>query len=333
MIDTGAMGAQVDISCMDRPRAARIAIIANPTAGRSAAGRALPQIRRALAQSARSGEVAYYTTSERGEGETLARSAIAAGASLIVACGGDGTLYEVANAVLAAENPRLVLGLIPFGTGNDFARAVGLRGDLDIAMEALVSGEQRAIDAGMIEGEGLVSPRRFLVAAGIGFVADTARTVNAGIRGLTGPAAYVWGAIKTLRGFQPVHMNVAFDGEAPVEMHSMLMSISNVATTGGGIRIAPDATPDDGFFDVCIARQMSKARLLSKLPAAFAGRHVHDPDVTIRKSRLIEVTTRTPCQLWIEGEVQGTTPARFTIQPGALQVMLPRSSSSRPSRA
>jgi len=304
---------------------ARMAVIVNPTAGRGAAAKALPRIRKLLAAGFGETDIVYYLTAARGEAEELARIAIAAGASLVVAVGGDGTLHEVANAILETAGEEVVLGLIPFGTGNDFARGVGLRGDLGHVTGALAGGVPRGIDIGEIDGAGLAGKRRFLVAAGIGFVADTARTVNEGVRGLTGPAAYIYGAVKTLRGFSPVELTVSFDGKPPETLGCMLMSISNVATTGGGIKIAPDARPDDGLFDVCLVSQISKAKLLSKLPAAFAGKHVDDPAVTMLRASRVEVGTRTPCQLWIDGEVQGETPAKFTIRPGALRMMLPAS--------
>ena len=286
------------------------------------------QIRHRLAERFRE-DIVYFYTGARGQGEDLADAAIAGGASLIIAIGGDGTLHEVANAILKSTSAGLTLGLIPFGTGNDFALGVGLASGLDGAIEALASGQPHAVDVGLIEGVGLGDGRKFLVAAGIGFVADTARTVNEGVRGLSGPAAYVYGAVKTLRTFSPVEVTVSFDGRNPETLEAMLMSISNVATTGGGIKIAPGAEPDDGLFDICLVRKISKARLLAKLPAAFVGKHVGDPAVTMLRATRIEVSTRTPCQLWIDGEVLGATPARFTILPKALRMMLPARSRTR----
>ena len=211
-----------------------LTLIVNPTAGRGSAGRALPLIRNALAKRGITAET--LLTSRRGEGERLAQEAIGRGENLIVAVGGDGTLHEVSNAVMDATRPNVTLGLIPFGTGNDFARCVGLFGNPDVACDVLVGGERRGIDVGIIRGEGLNGPRRFLVAAGVGFVADTAQTVNAGIRFLRGAPAYIYGALKTLQGFKPLMATITDEQGKSRSFESMLISVSNVATTGGGIK-------------------------------------------------------------------------------------------------
>ncbi len=300
-----------------------IAVVVNPTAGRGAALRALPLIQSALKERGKSAE--YFQTSERGHAEELAKLAIESGSRLIVAVGGDGTLHEVTNAILKSGRDDVTLGLIPFGTGNDFARGVGLGGDLTHVITALVDGVRHRIDIGEIVGVGLNGTRNFLVAAGVGFVADTAKTVNEGIRGLTGPAAYIYGAIRTLRHFTPIELSMSLDGAPAQQLAAMLLSISNVATTGGGIRIAPKALPDDGLLDLCLVAKISKFKLMQKLPGAFLGKHVGDPSVTMLRAKTIDIKTSVPVQLWIDGEVMGMTPARVQIREAALPMMLPDS--------
>lgn len=297
-------------------------LVVNPTAGRGRCARALPKIRRILAE--RGVDATYLFTTCRGDAERMARESIARGARLVVAVGGDGTLHEVANAILKTPgDPDVTLGLVPFGTGNDFARAVGLFDGVEKACLALAEGKRTRLDIGAVEGCGIEPPYYFLVAAGVGFVADTAKTVNEGIRWLHGAPAYIYGALKTLKRFQPLPLTIQFDNGEPKALSAMLVSVSNVATTGGGMRIAPDARPDDGYLDICLVSRISKSELVKQLPGVFAGRHVGHPAVSIVKAATVRIETEKPADLWIDGEVIGTTPANFTIKPAALPIMLP----------
>jgi diacylglycerol kinase (ATP) len=299
---------------------ARATLIINPTAGRGRCARALPRIRRVLSN--KGVDATYLFTGARGDAERLANESLASGASLVVAVGGDGTLHEVANALLKAVQSKATLGLIPFGTGNDFARAVGLFGSVETACIALVNGKRTPIDVGTIEGRGIENPYYFLVAAGVGFVAETAKTVNEGIRWLHGAPAYIYGALQTLRRFDPISLTITIDDKEPEALDAMLISVSNVATTGGGMRIAPDARPDDGLLDICLVEKIGKMALVGQLPGVFAGKHVRHPAVRMMTARTVRIETESPKILWIDGEVIGTTPATFKILAGALPIML-----------
>ena len=166
-----------------------------------------------------------------------------------------------------------------------------------------MSGVAHPIDIGIIESPSLAQPKWFLVAAGVGFVALTAKTVNEGIRGLTGPAAYVYGALKTLRHFIPEHTSVKIDEELVFQGEATLISVSNVETTGGGIKIAPGAKPDDGMLDICVVDKVSRAKIAVMLPRAFSGKHIADAAVSMYRGRKVEIATADACPLWIDGEV------------------------------
>ena len=296
-----------------------IAIVINPTAGRSRAGKAAPMIRKLLAASGV--DVTFHYTRHKGDGEGLAARAIQDGHDLIVAMGGDGTLHEVTNAILNCGRADVTLGLIPFGTGNDFARAVGLFGQPQEACRVLLSGERRLIDVGRIEAKGLGRDRWFLVAAGVGLVADTAKTVNDGVRFLHGAPAYVYGVLKTLKSFRTMEIEIAVNGQMLNISQATLVSVSNVETTGGGLKIAPGAVPDDGWLDVCLAGPMSKATMLQQLPQVAVGRHVNHPQIFMLRATTVAIDTVEPCPLWIDGEVTGQTPAYFSIERARLPMM------------
>ncbi len=300
------------------PTAPQAVVIVNPTAGRGMAGKQVPEIRRLLGANA-AGWV-WQHTQKRGDAEGMARQAAQVGTPLVVAVGGDGTLHEVVNGVLGTGT---TVGLIPYGTGNDFARALGLFGNLEAACRALTEGVIKHIDIGVIEGKNTEGPRHFLVLSGTGFDARTAQTVNSGIRGLSGPLAYVWGAILTLKDFQPFTLTLTLDSEPPRTVQAMFVSFANVETTGGGMKIAPGARVDDGCLDICLAEKVSKLTLLYQLSQVFSGKHILHPAVSLLKARTLTVDADPPQPLLIDGEVCGTTPATVRLLPGVLPFMVP----------
>ena len=295
-------------------------LIVNPTAGRGAAGKQVRVIAQKLREYGLHTPVWRYTTAA-GDAERMAREAAQAGAQLIVAVGGDGTLHEVVNGILGTP---ATLGLIPFGTGNDFARAFGLYGDLDAACGALAQGETRRVDVGTLEGAGTGGPRHFLVLCGTGFDAQTARTVNEGIKYLAGAPAYVWGAILTAKNFTPFQLTLTLDDGEVIQTPAMFASVANMETTGGGMKIAPGAQPDDGLLDICLVRQVGKLEMLWQLTKIFDGSHVKHPAVTMLRASRITLDADPPQPLLIDGEVCGTTPAVVTIARQALAIKAPR---------
>ncbi len=293
-------------------------LIINPTAGRGKAGKQVPEIRRLLGSKA--ANWVWHYTQKSGDATALARAEAQRGVRLVVAVGGDGTLHEVANGVLGTG---ATAGLIPFGTGNDFARSLGLYGSLEAACSALTTGVVRHIDMGVIEGAGTDGPRHFLVLSGTGYDARTARTVNEGVRHLSGPLAYVWGAILTLRTFEPFALTLTLDDDPPRYVEAMFVSFANAETTGGGMKIAPGAVVDDGWLDICLVETVPKLTLLYELTQVFSGKHVNHPAVTMLRARTILVDADPPQPLLIDGEVRGTTPAKITLLPGVLPFMAP----------
>ncbi len=299
--------------------ATRAVLIVNPTAGRGCAGKQVREIETRLRQYGMT-DLVWRHTGARGHAETLAREAALSGEPLVVAVGGDGTLHEVVNGLLGTQT---TLGLIPFGTGNDFARALGLHGDLDSACRAIAQGTSRPVDIGTVSGQGMGAPRHFLVICGTGYVAQTARTVNAGIRFLSGAAAYVLGAVLTLRTFRPFQLTMTLDHGEPRTTPAMFVSFCNTETTGGGMKIAPGAQIDDGLLDICLVKAVPKATLLYQLTQVFAGKHIGHPAVSMLQAAQVSLDADPPQPLLIDGEVIGTTPATITLSRHALAIKVP----------
>ena len=283
-------------------------IIVNPTAGRGKAGKSVEHIKRILPTTGFDWN--WKFTQSSGDGERLAKTAVEHGAKLIVVVGGDGTLHEVVNGVIGSDS---TIGLIPFGTGNDFARSIGVYGSLELACHAITHGDDIYADIGAVTGHGTGGVRHFLVICGTGFDAATARTVNAGVKFLSGPAAYVYGALVTLKNFEPFSLTLTLDGEEPIHTKAMFVSIANASTTGGGMLIAPGAQVDDGSLDVCLVRECSKLTLAYQLTQVFKGAHVRHPAVTMLKAQTIEIDAVPQQPLLIDGEVIGSTPASIQI--------------------
>lgn len=294
-------------------------VIINPTAGRGKAGRSVAVIRELLRDS--QFDFDWRFTAGRGDAEAIARKAAASGVPLVISVGGDGTLHETANGILGSDS---TLGLIPFGTGNDLARAVGLFGTVHEACRTISNGAVRKIDVGVIEGAGTEGKRHFLCLCGTGFDARTALTVNSGIRYLSGAPAYVWGSLLTLSTFEPFQLAITTDRESRT-LEAMFVTIANAATTGGGMRIAPGAEVDDGELDICLVAKVSKATLAFQLTQVFSGAHTKHPAVTMLRGKNIRLEADPPQPLLIDGEVLGTTPAVISILPQALKILVPQS--------
>jgi diacylglycerol kinase (ATP) len=252
-------------------------------------------------------------TTRAGQATELARQAAEEGASLVVAAGGDGTCGEVANGIVGTPAR---LGILPLGTGNDFARCAGISENLQTAVENLFTGKPRRVDLGWVNG------RYFLNIAGCGFDAAVAERVNRGFRFVSGTAAYIAAVVHTLITFKPPHMRITMDDEE-VYLRALLCTVANTQSYGGGMRIAPYAQIDDGLLDVCIAQVVGKLEFLRVFPRVYSGTHISHPRFLMRTAQRVRVESTPPAPVLVDGDVMGTTPAEFRVYPAAIEVILP----------
>lgn len=294
-----------------------IVVVLNPASGRGSGRRCRPQIEAALRRELEGGpnapSVAIWETTAPGSGAELARRAAAEGVALVAAAGGDGTIGEVVNGLVGSETR---LGILPLGTGNDFARAVGLAGDLDLAARTLAHGTPKRIDLGRVDG------RYFINIAGCGFDAVVAKRVNRGFRWLRGTAAYVAAMLQSLATYRAAEMRLSIDGDNVTE-RAMLCCIANTPSYGGGMRVAPSARIDDGLLDVCVLREAGVMEFLRAFPTVFKGTHVNHPKYWTRQARRITIECNAPLPVLVDGDVTHSTPVTFEVSPGAIEVMLP----------
>ncbi|HLK59599.1 MAG TPA: diacylglycerol kinase family protein [Chthonomonadaceae bacterium] len=295
----------------------RVTIILNPTSGRGQGAKRHDEVEHLLHRSIRNvfDVVSWRVveTTGRGSATALAAEAAQQGVHMVVAAGGDGTVSEVLNGLVGTETR---LGILPLGTGNDFARTLGIGTDLKLAVLTLFYGNPRKVDVGRVHG------RYFLNVAGCGFDAVCAQRVNQGYRYLHGTAAYLAAVYQSLLSYKRSEITLTVDGETR-KLKAMLCSVANAQTYGGGMRIAPDARLNDGLLDVCIVTTESKWEFLKAFPRVFRGTHVTHPDVILLRGREIRVESDPVLPVLVDGEVLGTTPADFSILPQAITVMTP----------
>lgn len=291
-------------------------IILNPVAGKGKGALAAERIERQLTELG----IAYelVRTTESGHAVRLARTAVREGWPAIVAVGGDGTMGEVLNGIMEVSGGQCCyFGFIPAGTGNDFARSLGIPLDLDQAVQALLTAQVRCIDIGR-EKEGF-----FAIITGLGFPADVMARANAYRGPLHGPAVITWSVLKTIRELQAEPIELILDGQLQ-EMSAKAVFVLNMPFTGGGLQIVPGALPDDGLLDVCVMQNMSKTDLLLTLPKAYKGRHVGHRDIVFFRCRKVEIRTARPLRKLFDGNVFGHSPLMAEILPKALAVLVPR---------
>ncbi len=271
-------------------------LIVNPTAGGGTAGKSIPDIERRLHKSGLDFDLVQ--TERPWHAVELARAA-AAEVDVVVAVGGDGTANEVLNGLMLAKNAghTVTMGVLCVGRGNDFAFGVGIPTELAASCEALTADRRRTIDVGHVVGGDLPEGRYFGNGVGIGFDAVVG-FVAAKMKHVRGFVGYFVAAIKTIFVyFKAPLVRLEFDGQ-PMDLHALMVSVMNGTRMGGGFMMAPNGVPDDGVFDLCIARQVSRPRIFAVMLKFMKGTQAEHPAITTGRTNRITVTA-----------VEGTLPA------------------------
>ena len=255
----------------------------------------------------------------------LACEAAAGGPTQLVVVGGDGTVQEVVDGVLAAGLGSAVeLAVLPLGTGRDFARSVRIPTRLDAAIEVALHGRLRTIDAGRATYSAGAdeSTAYFANFGGAGISGGIARRANSTTKALGGRLSFLWATVAVFARWQASEMTVTIDGTTRRERLYEALAM-NGDYTAGGMWIAPEAAPDDGAFDVVLIGDFSKAEFVTTFPKIYRGRHVSHAKVEIVRGREVRVDAPTPLPIVLDGEQPGTTPVRFELVPAALRVRVP----------
>ena len=287
-------------------------LITNPISGKGQSAAVAEQAAQRLTAEGYTGRLELTTQS--GDANRMAREAIENGSHWIIACGGDGTIHEVVNAI--AEKPDVVLGVLPCGKGNDFAEALKIPTKPVEAIQVLLEGATRQVDLGKI------GDHYFDTIVTCGYDAEVSRRVTEEGAPFSGTASYVYTAITTLFSYQSPMARLEGDFGS-YEGEILLTATGITASYGGGMKIVPGAIMDDGLFDVCIIEPVPHRTVLRLLLTLFWGGHAGHRAVRMHRTKSLTIETDPPILLYADGERICHTPATVEIVERGLTVIAP----------
>jgi diacylglycerol kinase (ATP) len=264
---------------------------------------------------------ALLFTEKEGDAREMAAEAARGGADLVVAAGGDGTLNEVVNGLvgLGKSFSRARLGLLPLGTGNDFARSINVPADLDAALAILEAGRVQAVDVACAT---LAGQSRYFINASAGGFSGVVSEKAGEAKDRWGPLAYLRAALGTLPELQGFKTRITLDGSERLEGETYNIVLSNGRFVAAGIPVAPQARLDDGLLDVMITPATTIPMLALVVPQVLLGRHTESELLLFRKVSRIEIESDPPMSFNVDGELIGDEPASFAVLPRALEVIV-----------
>lgn len=290
-------------------------LIYNPTSGREQVKRQLPYILNRLERCGY--EASAHATISGDDAIDAARQAVDRNFDLVVAAGGDGTINEVVNGL--AEQPRRPkLALIPAGTTNDFARAMGIPRTIEGACDIIEDGAEMPIDIGK------VNDSYFINIAGGGKLTELTYEVPSKLKTMLGQLAYYLKGMEMLPSLKPAPVRIEYDGKL-FEGEIMLFLISNTNSVGGFEKLAPDATIDDGMFDLIILKKANLAEFVRVATLALRGEHLANDNLIYTKASRVKVYTEEEMHLNLDGEEGGLLPAEFENLYRHIKMIVPRS--------
>jgi len=305
----------------------RLRLIVNPKAGSAAAKRRLPEIRRALAAAGLEHDM-VETRGPGDAGERL-REARADGIECVGIVGGDGTLNEVSQGYIDASGsvlPGPDLALFPAGTGGDFRRTFELDNTAEQAVARLKRAAPRPLDLGILElvsDAGEPVTRAFINIASFGMGGLLDRIVNQGPKWMGGRAAFLLGTIRASMVYENAPVRVRVDGEPFMEGPIVNVAIANGRYFGGGMKVAPQADPADGMFDVVAIGDLMRSEAFGFVPKLYRGTHLEHALVKSRRGREVvaePLRERPPVLIDMDGETPGRLPLRARVAPSALRI-------------
>ncbi len=296
--------------------AKRYFVILNPKAGRGKGEKARAELEAELKKQGIPFELA--PTEYAGQAIELAAEA-ARHFDVVVAAGGDGTANEVANGIM--ESGGTTMGLLPIGSGNDFARAMKIPKKLPEAVAILARGKTKKIDVGLVNG------RHFPNGLGIGFDALVVRE-SMRIKRLRGLLIYLAAVIKSVFKYDSPHMTLQLDGKTQVDDRVFMVTVGNGISLGGGFILTPDAKNDDGVFDVCVFHHLTKPKIFLNLPKVFWGGHTKIKEVEMFRASEVDIFSSDPVEAHVDGELIRDEEGHFRAKllPRSLEIVAPEDS-------
>jgi diacylglycerol kinase (ATP) len=288
-------------------------LIYNPTSGRELVKKQLPTILERLEKAGY--ETSCHATTGAGDATKAAEKAVRRGFDLVIAAGGDGTVYEVVNG-LAEKRDRPTLGIIPAGTSNDFARALGIPKEIDAACDILTHGKHTDIDIGK------VNQQYFINIAGGGTLTELTYEVPSKLKTMLGQLAYYVKGIEKLVFFKPTRVHIQ-SRERVIDEEIMVFLVANSRWMGGFEKLTPQADLKDGYFDVLVVKKMSIPEFIKLATQALRGEHLRDPRVIYFQTAELKVTSNSGVQVNLDGELGGHLPSHFRVLHKHLTILTP----------
>lgn len=272
-----------------------------------------------------------HLTFEAGDAEHFAKNGVEDGASLVIACGGDGTINEVANGMHAAlaagavdANAVVRLGLIPLGTANDLATTLEIPTEIPQAVDTAVNGVSLPADVARVNG------RCFLNVSTGGFGAEATDQAPDGIKRILGPFAYLMTGVKKFTELSACNGRFVADGEPLFEGKFLLFAVGNSRRTGGGNFLTPRANLTDGLLDVCIVKEMGKVEFAALMPELRAGNHLDNPHVLYKQVSNLQLRSEAQLSVNADGEPVDAESFEYDISPHKLHVVINRAAPPQP---
>ena len=287
-------------------------VIYNPTAGRGRARRHVREVEEYLRSRGARADCEPSTGPD--DLVRIAAESSRSGYDRVVVCGGDGTLNL---ALRDFDLAKGTLALIPTGSGDDFARVMGIPRNIRGACDVVLDGRIREVDVA------LANNLRYLGVAGLGFDSEVAEFANRDVKFLRGSAVYLYAIFRVLPKFTPRAVRIATENGTRDE-RIMFAAVGNTRQYGGGIRITPDAIVDDGLLDLCIVHQTTRGQLLKTLPKAYTGAHVKSPFVETGRGREFRFESEQAMAVYADGEPLTRTPVTFALASEKLKIVVPQ---------
>jgi diacylglycerol kinase (ATP) len=276
-------------------------------------------------------------TKKPGDGAEIARQAAVRERKFVIACGGDGTINEVANGILRSGNRDIEMGVFPSGTGGDFRRTLGLSNEPREAAKSLRNGATKLIDVGKVtftDDKNTEVTRFFLNVASFGLSASINQRVKANSffkwmpfgNIIRGKANFAYSTLQEILENEYKLVRVRFDENEETSLQTLNFCVCNARFFGGGMKIAPNAKINDGFFDVVNIGDIKTARILLNSYKLYSGTHLELPEVKSTHAKRIEVSPadeNETIRIETDGELPGKLPATFEIVPKALKMRVP----------
>lgn len=286
--------------------------IVNPVAGKGKGIKLISTIQESFTRE--NIKYSIEVTKYKGHGEILAKKAVENGYNHIVSVGGDGTIYEVLNGI---KGKKVILGILPSGTGNDFARSIGLPKDIKKCIEVLKSANTERVDIGKVNN------RYFINIASVGIDAEITKETEKYKKYFKGTSAYILGVFKVLTKSTSKKVTLIIDGKKFIR-DIELIAIGNGKYYGGGMKINPWAELGDGKLDICLVNKINRIKLATLFPTVFRGKHTKIKDVESFQGSNIKIISKNPILLNADGDIIGTTPAHISLEKKSIEIIFPK---------